>query len=131
MKYKKRYLKELYKDPIKNFKEIMDVSIYLDSIGEFDFSGQAISAMEEIELVTLSNLLINDLKNRTFDDYNNFGYQAVWWGLLNTDSIEVYESISKNMNKDVQYLLNYWLHDVLEPDDLTYVSIKKLFTYLK
>lgn len=129
MKYKKRYLKELYKDPVNNFTEILNSSIYFDSIEDLEACCESVAALEQIESVTASNLLINDIKNRTQDDYDNYGYQAVWWGLLNEDNDAVFKNIANNYTKEVKNLLEYWFYDFLDSDSTTYISIKKLFEY--
>lgn len=127
MKYKKRYLKNLYKDPIKNFKEILDISIYFDSIEELEAGCEAVTALEKIESVTASNLLIQDITNRSKEDYDNYGYQAVWWGLLNENNEYVFKNIVNNYTKEVKELLEYWFYDFLNSDSTTYISINKFF----
>ncbi len=132
MKHKKRHLKKLYKDPVKNFKEILDISIYFDSIEDLEAGCKAVAALEKIESVTASNLLINDITNRKKDDYDNYGYQAVWWFLLNEDKDEVFKNIANNYTKEVKNLLEYWFYEFLDSDSTTYISIKKLFEkYIK
>lgn len=127
MKYKKRHLKNLYKDPIKNFKEILDISIYFDSIEELESGCEAVAALEKIESVTASNLLIQDITNRNKEDYDNYGYQAVWWGLLNENNEYVFKNIANNYTKEVKELLEYWFYDFLDSDSTTYISINKFF----
>lgn len=132
MKYKKRYLKSLYKEPIKNFKEILDISIYFDDIEELEAGCEAVAALETIDPVTASNLLIEDIRNRSQEDYDNYGYQAVWWGLLNENNEDVYKNIASNYTKEVKQLLEYWFYKFLDNDSTTYMSIKKLFNeYIK
>ena len=132
MKYKRRYLKNLYKEPIKNFKEILNISIYFDDIEELDAGCEAVAALETIDPVTASNLLIEDIRNRSQEDYDNYGYQAVWWGLLNENNEDVYKNIANNYTKEVKQLFEYWLYEFLDSDSTTYMSIKKLFNeYIK
>lgn len=127
MKYKKRYLKELYKDPVQNFEKILDISIYFDSVEELEAGCEAVAALEQIEPVKASNLLINDIKNRTQDDFDNYGYQAVWWGLLNENNDDVFKNIANNYTKEVKTLFEYWFYDFLDSDSTTYISIKNFF----
>lgn len=127
MKYKKRYLKELYKDPVQNFEKILDISIYFDSVEELEAGCEAVAALEQIESVKASNLLINDIKNRTQDDFDNYGYQAVWWGLLNENNDDVFKNIANNYTKEVKTLFEYWFYDFLDSDSTTYISIKNFF----
>ena len=132
MKYKKRHLKELYKVPVKNFKEILDISIYFDSIEDLESGCEAVAALEQIESVTASNLLISDIIHRTQDDYDNYGYQAVWWGLLNENNDAVFKNIASNYTQEVKKLLEYWFYEFLDKNSTTYISIKKFFEqYLK
>lgn len=127
MKYKKRHLKNLYKDPIKNFKEILDISIYFDSIEDLESGCEAVAALEKIDSVTASNLLMNDIINRSKEDYDNYGYQAVWWGLLNENNDHVFNNIANNYNKEVKELLEYWFNDFLDTESTTYISINNFF----
>jgi hypothetical protein len=127
MKYKKRYLKELYKDPVQNFEKILDISIYFDSVEELEAGCEAVAALEQIESVKASNLLINDIKNRTQDDFDNYGYQAVWWGLLNENNDDFFKNIANNYTKEVKTLFEYWFYDFLDSDSTTYISIKNFF----
>lgn len=127
MKYKKRYLNELYKDPVHNFEKILDISIYFDSVEELEAGCEAVTALEQIESVKASNLLINDIKNRTQDDFDNYGYQAVWWGLLNENNDDVFKNIANNYTKEVKTLFEYWFYDFLDSDSTTYISIKNFF----
>lgn len=127
MNYKKRYLKDLYKNPEKNFKIILDISIYFNSVEELEGGCEAVAALEQIEPVKASNLLINDIKNRTQDDFDNYGYQAVWWGLLNENNDDVFKNIANNYTKEVKTLFEYWFYDFLDSDSTTYISIKNFF----
>lgn len=132
MKYKKRYLKNLYKYPIKNFKKILDISIYFYSIEKLEAGCEAVAALENIESETALNLLIKDITNRSKEDYDNYGYQAVWWGLLNENNEYVFKNIANNYTKEVKELLEYWFYDFLDSDSTTYISIKNLFNnYIK
>lgn len=127
MKYKQKYLNKLYKDPVTNFTEILDISVYLDDIGELDYGCEAVAAIESLDPITISNLLIEDLKNRKKDDFDNYGYQAVWWGLLNAGGEPVYKNIASNMTVQLKNLFNYWIENVLETDDPPYFAIQKIF----
>lgn len=127
MNYKKRYSKDLYKNPEKNFKIILDISIYFNSVEELEGGCEAVAALEQIEPVKASNLLINDIKNRTQDDFDNYGYQAVWWGLLNENNDDVFKNIANNYTKEVKTLFEYWFYDFLDSDSTTYISIKNFF----
>lgn len=132
MKYKKRYLKSLYQDPVKNFKEIIDVSIYFDDIDELDYGSEAVAAIESLDQITISNLLISDLPNRKKGEFENYGYQSIWWALLNSGDDSVYKNLALNMTEELKKLLKYWLNEVLETDDEPYIGINKLFNrYMK
>ena len=105
---------------------------YDDDIEELDAGCEAVAALETIDPVTASNLLIEDIRNRSQEDYDNYGYQAVWWGLLNENNEDVYKNIANNYTKEVKQLFEYWLYEFLDSDSTTYMSIKKLFNeYIK
>lgn len=130
MKYKQKYLDKLYKDPVTNFTEIVDISIYLDNIGELDYGCEAVAAIESLDPITISNLLIEDLKNRKKDDFDNYGYQAIWFGLFNCGIKDIYNNLSNNLNKQMICLFIYWINEILEPDDPPYIAIQKIFKHI-
>lgn len=130
MKYKQKYLDKVYKNPITNFSEIIDISVYFDNVGELDYSSEAIAAIESIEPIKISNLLIEELKNRKKEDFDNYGYQAIWWALLNSGGESVYNNIALNMTIKLKTLFVYWIEKFLEEDDEPYIAINKIFKSL-
>lgn len=130
MKYKQKYLDKLYKDPVTNFTEILDISVYFDEIGELDYGSESIAAIESLDPITISNLLIEDLKNRKKDDFDNYGYQAVWFGLLNCGIENIYKNLANNINKRLLFLFIYWLNEIFESDDDGYFGIQKVFYFI-
>ena len=127
MKYKQKYLDEIYKDPITNFSEIIDISVYFDNVGELDYSSEAIAAIESIEPIKISDLLMAELENRKKEDFDNYGYQAIWWALLNSGGEAVYKNIADNMTPKLKNLFVYWIEKILEEDDEPYIAINKIF----
>lgn len=130
MKYKQKYLDEIYKDPITNFSEIIDISVYFDNVRELDYSSEAIAAIESIEPIKISDLLIAELENRKKEDFDNYGYQAIWWALLNSGCESVYKNIADNMTPKLKNLFVYWIEKILEKDDEPYIAINKIFKFI-
>lgn len=127
MKYKQKYLDNLYKDPRTNFKEIVDVSIYFfDEIENLDYGYEAAHSIERLDAVTRIHLLIQDFSSRNRDHFSCYGYQILWWTLLNSCHHNVYQLIIDNMTPQLKDLFSYWLSHELESDTCTYRNIKRL-----
>lgn len=126
MKYKQKYLDNLYKDSISNFKDIIDISIYFfDEIEELDYGYEAVHSIEKLGSLKVVQLLIQDFPYRKNNDFSCYGYQTIWWALLNSYNNDVYHFIKENMTPELKKVFNYWLIHDLEPNIDTYDNLKR------
>ena len=126
MKISQKSLNKTYSKPVINFYKIVDLVIYFEDIDELDYSSEAVAVIQQLEDETIANMLIEDLQNRTTESIKNYGYQRLWWSLINTEKETVYQIIKDNMNPFIQQMFKYWLEEELDPDVETYHNIKKL-----
>lgn len=126
MKYTQKYLNKIYINPEQNFTEIINLSIYFDNINELDFGTDAVAAIESLEPIKRLKLLIEDLKYRKKEDFSNYGYQCIWWAILNSKSNDIYSYLSLNMSNEIKELFIYFLENELDKDDEPYFIITNL-----
>ena len=126
MKLSKRYRKKIYLDPINNFSKIIDLAMYFENIEELDYSSEAVASIHQLDDDIIANMLIKDFQNRDKESIKNYGYQRLWWSLINTEKTSVYAIIKSNINHSMLDMFNYWLKEELDPDVVTYNNIKKL-----
>ena len=126
MKLSKRYRKKIYLDPINNFSKIIDLAMYFENIEELDYSSEAVASIHQLDDDIIANMLIKDFQNRDKKSIKNYGYQRLWWSLINTEKTSVYAIIKSNINHSMLDMFNYWLKEELDPDVVTYNNIKKL-----
>lgn len=112
MKYKQKYLDKVYKNPITNFSAIIDISVYFDTVGKLDYSSEAVASIHQLDDDIITNMLIKDFQNRDKESIKNYGYQRLWWSLINTEKTSVYTIIKSNINEPIIDMFNYWLKEL-------------------
>ena len=123
---KNKKLIKTYKDPLNNFSKIVDLAMYFENIEELDYSSEAVASIHQLDDDIIANMLIKDFQNRDKESIKNYGYQRLWWSLINTEKTSVYAIIKSNINHSMLDMFNYWLKEELDPDVVTYNNIKKL-----
>ena len=126
MKISQKSLNKIYANPVINFSKIVDLVIYFEDIDELDYSSEAVAAIQKLDDEIIAKMLIEDLPNRNIESIKNYGYQRLWWSLINTEKVTVYEIIQDNMSQFIQQMLEYWMKEELDPNVETYCNIKKL-----
>lgn len=123
---KQKYLNTLYQNPILNFPQILDLIIYFEENDKLDWASEAVASIQTIDHESLANLLISDMDHRELSCIENYGYQRVWWSLINNQKVEVFNIIKSKMNINIENMFIYWLENELDNDTETYQNIKKL-----
>ena len=117
---------KIYLDPINNFSEIVNLAMYFENIEELDYSSEAVASIQQLDDDIIANMLIKDFQNRDKESIKNYGYQRLWWSLINTEKTSVYTIIKSNINEPIIDMFNYWLKEELDPDVDTYHNILKI-----
>ncbi len=107
-KYTKVRLKEIIQDIKSNFTEIVDYIVYYDSIDE-DLKGfDLVYKIEELDIKTEIELLLNDFNKRDLSKSKTLLYNSLFYGIVNDEEskIELINYLKKNKNGSFEsYLL--------------------------
>ena len=101
-KYTKKRLNEIVQDIKSNFTEIIDYIIYYDSIDEDLKAFDLVYKIEELDVKTEIDFLLNDFNKRDLSKSKTFIYNSLLYGLVNDkeskEELIDYLDINKNIN---------------------------------